>query len=80
MTATVMGIALPSWSPMSSPPVWRPRRKILESNVINTLITLIRFIQSTAVEDRLNERHNILQKKGKGKETKKINRTAMRNL
>ena len=47
MTATVMGIALPSWSPMSSPPVWRPRHKILESNFINTLITLIRLIQST---------------------------------
>ena len=47
MTATVMGIALPSWSPMSSPPVLRPRHKILESNVINTLITVIRFIQST---------------------------------
>ena len=47
MTATVMGIALPSWLPMSSPPVWRRRHKILESNVINTLITLIRFLQST---------------------------------
>ena len=47
MTATVMGIALPSWSPMSSPPVWRPRHKNFESNFINTLITLIRLIQST---------------------------------
>ena len=79
MTATVMGIALPSWSPMSSPPVWRPRRKILESNVINTLITLIRFIQST-VRGSFKRTSQYFTKKGKGKETKKINRTAMRNL
>ena len=70
MTATVMGIALPSWSTMSSPPVWRPRHNILESNVINTLITLIRFIQST-IRGSFNERHNILQKKGKEKKPRK---------
>ena len=58
MTATVMGIALPSWSPMSSPPVWRPRHKILESNVINTLITLIRFIQSTKKRERKRIQEN----------------------
>ena len=79
MTATVMGIALLSWSPMSSPSVWRPRRKILESNVINTLITLIRFIQST-VRGSFKRTSQCFTKKGKGKETKKINRTAMRNL
>ena len=64
---------------MSSPPVWRPTHKILETYVINTLITLIRFIQST-IRGSFNERHDIKYKKRKGKETKKINKTAMKDL
>ena len=71
MTATVMGIALPSWSPMSSPPVWRPRRKILESNVINTLITLIRFIPSTVRGSFKRTSQYFTKKKGKEKKPRK---------
>ena len=71
MTATVMGIALPSWSPMSSPPVWRPRHKNFESNFINTLLTLIRLIQSTIRGPFKQTSQYFTKKKGKEKKPRK---------